>query len=88
MKISRVETVTIRHSWGEPHEGVTRDWPLVLIHTDGGPTGIGRGGNIDTIKHDLAPQMTDRPGLGLDLNEDFIAEYPVEAPIQQSHPGW
>ena len=55
MKISRVETITIRHSWGEPHEGVTREWPLVLIHTDGGPTGVGRGGNIDTIEQDLAP---------------------------------
>ena len=55
MKISRVEMVTIRHSWGDPHEGVTHDWPLVLIHTDGGHVGVGRGGNVETVKHDLAP---------------------------------
>ncbi len=32
-----------------------RDWPLVLVHTDDGLTGLGRGGNVDTINHDLAP---------------------------------
>ena len=53
MKISSVETITLRHSWGE--EGVMRDWPLVLVHTDDGLTGIGKGGNVETINRDLAP---------------------------------
>ena len=32
-----------------------RDWPLVLVHTDDGLTGMGRGGNVDTINNDLVP---------------------------------
>jgi D-galactarolactone cycloisomerase len=57
MKISRVETITIRHWWGPPEDGVTRDWLVVLVHTDDGLVGIGRGGNAGLINRELTPLL-------------------------------
>ena len=57
MKITNIETITLRHPWGSPEEGVTRDWPLILAHTDEGITGMGRGGEVDTIQNELAPLL-------------------------------
>ena len=44
MKITKVETITLRHPWGPSENGETRDWTVVLAHTDTGLTGISRGG--------------------------------------------
>ena len=56
-KITRVETITLRHPWGPPDEGQTREWPLVLVHADNGLYGISRGGNTKLIEEELAPLL-------------------------------
>ncbi len=35
-KISRIETITLRHPWGPVEDGKTRDWLLVLVHANNG----------------------------------------------------
>ena len=55
MKITDVSVIVLEHNWGPPDEGVERQWPLVLVHTDVGITGIGRGGEPQTIRDELAP---------------------------------
>ncbi len=58
MKITGVEVIDLRHSWGPARDGVTRDWPLILVHTDEGVTGMGRGGDPAIVRNDLAPLIT------------------------------
>ena len=57
MKITDVETIVLEHNWGPPEEGVTRQWPLVLVHTDEGITGLGRGGDPHLIRSEMAPLL-------------------------------
>lgn len=57
MEITRVEVVVLEHNWGPPEEGVTREWPLVLVHTDDGLSGLGRGGDPAIISEQLAPLL-------------------------------
>ncbi len=57
MKITGVETRTLRCRWGPEEDGVTRDWSLVMVHTDTGLTGIGRGGRADRIDRFLTPVL-------------------------------
>ena len=45
MRITHVESIVLKHPFGPPEVGTLRDWPNVLIHTDEGLTGIGRGGS-------------------------------------------
>ena len=56
-KITRVETITLRHPWGPQEEGKTRDFRLVLVHADNGLYGISRGGNAKLIEEELAPLL-------------------------------
>ena len=57
MHITHVETIVLKHPFGPPETGVMRDWINVLIHTDEGLTGIGRGGDPQLIARDLAPVL-------------------------------
>ena len=57
MKITGIETIVIRHPWGPPESGVTRDWLTVRVHADNGLTGIGRGGDAGLINGELAPLL-------------------------------
>ena len=57
MRITHVETIVLKHPFGPPETGVMRDWISVLVHTDEGLTGIGRGGNPQLIARDLAPVL-------------------------------
>jgi L-alanine-DL-glutamate epimerase-like enolase superfamily enzyme len=57
MRITRIETIVIRHPWGPPERGVTRDWLTVRVHADNGLTGIGRGGDAGVIDGELAPLL-------------------------------
>ena len=57
MKIANIETITISHPWGPPENGKTREWPIVLVHSEDGTTGIGRGGNPEIIDTELAPLL-------------------------------
>ena len=55
MKITDVEVIVIEHSWGPAEDGEIREWPLVLIHTNEGVSGFGRGGDPSIIRDELAP---------------------------------
>jgi L-alanine-DL-glutamate epimerase-like enolase superfamily enzyme len=57
MRITHVESIALKHPFGPPEAGITREWTNVLIHTDQGLTGIGRGGNPQLISQDLAPVL-------------------------------
>ena len=57
MKITDVETIILEHPWGPPQDGVLREWPLILVHTDEGITGLGRGGDPSIIRDELAPLL-------------------------------
>ncbi len=57
MRITDVETIVLKHPFGPAETGVMRDWINVLVHTDEGLTGIGRGGNPQLIARDLAPVL-------------------------------
>ena len=57
MRITQVETIVLKHLFGPPESGVMRDWITVLVHTDEGVTGIGRGGSPQVISQDLAPVL-------------------------------
>ena len=59
-KISRIETITLRHPWGPVEDGKTRDWLLVLVHGNDGLYGIGRGGDARIIREELAPLLLDQ----------------------------
>ena len=68
-KITRVETITLRHPWGPPADGKTRDFGLVLVHTDNGLCGIGRGGSRRLIEEELAPLLV---GPALSQNRETL----------------
>ena len=57
MRIISVDPFIVR----VPTEGrdgpTTGDWVIVLVHTDVGITGIGRGGSIEFISQELAPEL-------------------------------
>ena len=57
MNIASIETATITAAWGPPENGETREWPIVLVHSEDGTTGIGRGGDAETINTELAPLL-------------------------------
>ena len=57
MKITNVEVIILEHNWGPPEEGVTREWPLMLVHTDEGVSGLGRGGDPAIVRDELAPLL-------------------------------
>ena len=57
MRITGVEPVVLRCPVGPPEAGQTRDWVNVLVHTDEGVTGFGRGGDVGVISGDLAPLL-------------------------------
>ena len=57
MRITHVESIALKHPFGPPEAGITREWTNVLIHTDEGLAGIGRGGNPQLISRDLAPVL-------------------------------
>ena len=59
-KITRVETITLRHPWGPLEDGKTRDFGLVLVHADNGMYGISRGGSKRLIEEELAPLLVGR----------------------------
>ena len=50
MKITAIETIIIRGAGTPP----ARQWPVHLVHTDDGISGIGRGGNRNVIDNSLA----------------------------------
>ena len=55
MRITDIDPFVVRVPT-EGREGTTTgDWTLVLVHTDAGVTGIGRGGSIEVISQELAP---------------------------------
>ena len=60
MRITHVETLLVRLPVGPPEKGQTREWPIVLVHTDQGLQGMGRGGDPQVIARDLAPLLTGR----------------------------
>ena len=57
MRIERIETILLNVPWGPPEGGVTRTWPINLVHADNGLFGIGRGGNPDLIDRLFAPLL-------------------------------
>ena len=57
MHITHVESIVLKHAFGLPETGTNREWTNVLIHTDEGLTGFGRGGSPDLICRDLAPVL-------------------------------
>lgn len=57
MRIEKIETITLRHSWGPPEKGVTRDWTVTRVHAEDGLTGIGRGGSADLTSREFAPLL-------------------------------
>ena len=57
MRITDVDVIVLEHNWGPPEEGVTREWPLMLVHTDEGISGLGRGGDPDIVRNELAPLL-------------------------------
>ena len=60
VKITRVETITIRSPWGPPEQGKNRDWLLLRIHASSGLVGISRGGSKRIIEQELAPLLIGR----------------------------
>ena len=57
MRITSVEPFIVRVPI-EGREGpTTGDWTIVLVHTDAGLTGIGRGGSVEIISQELAPVL-------------------------------
>ena len=57
MRITELEVIVLEHSWGPVEDGVVREWPLVLVHTDEGVSGQGRGGDPAIIREQLAPLL-------------------------------
>ena len=57
MRITHIDPFVVRVPIGEGERATTGDWTLVLVHTDAGVTGIGRGGNIEVISQELAPVL-------------------------------
>jgi len=57
MRIEKIEVITLRHPWGPPENGVMRDWPIVLVHSDNGLVGISRGGSASLIEREFAPLL-------------------------------
>ena len=57
MRIEKIEVITLRRHWGPPENGVTRDWPIVLVHADNGLVGISRGGSASLIDQEFAPLL-------------------------------
>ncbi len=57
MRITSVDPFIVRAPT-EGREGpTTGDWTVVLVHTDTGLTGIGRGGSIEIISQELVPVL-------------------------------
>lgn len=57
MRITSVDPFVVRVPV-EGREGpTTGDWNIVLVHTDAGLTGIGRGGSVEVISQELAPVL-------------------------------
>jgi len=55
MRIKDIETIVLRCPWGS--SGAIRDWSVVLVHTDEGLTGLGRGGNPALIEQRFKPLL-------------------------------
>jgi len=55
MRITHVETIVLRCPWGS--SGATRDWTVVLVHTDRDLTGLGRGGSPELIEQRFKPLL-------------------------------
>ena len=55
MRVTDVEVIVLRCPWGASQ--TIRDWPVVLVHTDEGHTGLGRGGSPDLIARELVPLL-------------------------------
>ena len=57
MRITHIDPFVVRVPTGGREGPTTGDWTLVLVHTDAGVTGIGRGGSIEMISQELAPML-------------------------------
>lgn len=60
MRITKVENLIIRRPIGPPERASNREWSIVLIHTDEGLQGMGRGGDPQVIERHLAPLLCGR----------------------------
>ena len=81
IRITGVETIVVSYPYGLPEQGLMRDWPVILIHSDEGLTGIGRGpagrilpkgaeskvGGDDLISQELAPLLLGQDPLRISL---------------------
>ena len=57
MRITGVDPFVVRVPIEGRDESATGDWIMVLVHTDVGLTGIGRGGSVEVISQELAPVL-------------------------------
>ena len=57
MRITRIESLIVRLPLEPSENATTREWSLVLVHTDTGLQGMGRGGDPAVISRDLAPLL-------------------------------
>ena len=57
MRITNVESLVVKLPPSRAKDGEGRSWTIALVHTDEGLTGIGRGGDIRVISHELAPML-------------------------------
>lgn len=57
MRITGVDPFVVRVPIEGRDEPATGDWIMVLVHTDVGLTGIGRGGSVEVISQELAPVL-------------------------------
>ena len=60
MRITKIENLVIKRPVGPPETASNREWSIVLIHTDQGLEGIGRGGDPRVIERHLAPLLCGR----------------------------
>ena len=65
MRITRVETLVVRLPVDPTGKGGIGEWAIVLIHTDQGLQGLGRGGDPRVIARDLAPLLIGRDPLSI-----------------------
>ena len=65
MRITRVETLVVRLPVDPTGKGGIGEWSIVLIHTDQGLQGLGRGGDPRVIARDLGPLLIGRDPLSI-----------------------
>ena len=89
MRISGIETISIKHPWGPPEEGATRDWLTVRVHTEGGLTGIGRGGDAGLIHDESAPLLEGREPQRIaalaEAHDVYVAPHGAQFPEINAH---